>query len=140
PCREYIQSHLCHPLQAAKRGGRQLNMSKRITLFLIVIVLSVLATGCGLLGFDTQVGSEAEIQATIDAIASAGEAKDEKALKDYLAATIVTEVLSGEALQGATEESKDELIQRIRSIWDDMSVNRISVDPGDIDVRGNSAT
>lgn len=115
-------------------------MSHRLSMLLILLLITAVGAGCGLMGFDTQLDSQTEVKATIDALASAGEAKDEAALKKYLASTILTQVLSGDNYQEAAEESKDAVIERVRAIWSDMSVNQVNVTVDSVNVRGRGAT
>ncbi len=115
-------------------------MTKRFTMLLALVLVLVVGAGCGLMGFDTQLQSTTEIEATLDALASAGEAKDEERLKRYLASTLITQVLSGEGFEAPSQESKDEVIERVRAIWSDMSMNQVNVTVGDVNVRGNGAS
>lgn len=114
-------------------------MSKRISLPLLLLLLVAVGAGCRMLGFETQLGSRTEIEATIDTLARAGEAGDEATLQKHLATTILMEVLSGDAYDGPEEESKEEVIERIRSIWDDMTSHSVNVSLGSVDVYGREA-
>ncbi len=114
-------------------------MARKVTLGALLLTVVLVGAGCQLFGLDYQLNEKTQIEATIDKIAQAGEAQNERALEEYLASTVVAQVLNGDGLQGESTQGRAAVMERLQTMWADMSTNHIGIQLTDVSLRGGDA-
>lgn len=117
---------------------------KRQTIFAAMLLLTIaVSTGCGLLGVGTGTGPDprAEVEATIQRLAAAGETKDVTTLKNHLADSIIAQMKANGSVMPANAApiDQDVLVDTIESAWADKVMKTIAVSPDSIHVDGDTA-
>lgn len=119
-------------------------MKRRMTLLGVCLLITVLGTGCGLLGgaqLFTQSDHRSQIEQTLQLLAAAGEAKDISVIKSHVANEIVAQ-LSGSSDTGAAgvaPQSVQDIAGLVQELWEEKSFDRIVPSPITIQVNGDTA-
>lgn len=105
------------------------------------VLVSLVVSGCGLLGVSTRPDPKAEVEATLHLLAAAAERKDIETLKAHLAEEIIAQVAEkGEmAPAGADPLDRDALVNLIESVWANAHVHELTITVDTIHLQGDSA-
>ncbi len=117
---------------------------KHRSIFVAIMLLTlIVSAGCGLLGVGNGVSPtpEAEVEATLQTLAAAGEVKDVETLKRHLAESIVAQMKSNGTVMpaAATPIDQDVLVDSIESAWADKVMKGIALNLHSIDIDGDVA-
>ena len=116
-------------------------MSKRTSLTLLLLLLSLFGSACGLLGLTRTDHKPQEVSATLDALAAAGESKDLETIKYYLASSIVASIEGGIPLvgEGLAPQSAGGVVDLLETAWAGVTMHKVSLNATSIAINGAAA-
>lgn len=119
-------------------------MRRRISSVALLLLLMLLATGCGLLGIKDKSGTSdaaAKVEATVQVLAAAVETQDSATIKRYLAEQVVAQLASPGVvtLSSASPQDAQELVRQIEAAWEALTIEQVVLNIASIDVDGDTA-